>query len=260
MSNLSVSQAESRLAPSSIVRPTVLVTGGSRGIGQAICLEFGRAGWRVGVHYRERKEDAARTAATVTANGGEGFSYQADIGDARQVEAMVQEFVTRWGRLDVLVCNAGRATSGLVVRVRPDEWKAVIETNLTGTFHCLKAAASHLLAQGSGSVIVVSSFAGVQGRAGQSAYAASKAGLLGLVKTAAREWGRSNVRVNAIFPGWHRTELSEPALLSVDGFENHVLGRSPDLDAVARSVYHLALLKDVSGQVWNLDSRMIASV
>jgi len=260
MSNLSMSQADSRVSPSSITRPTVLVTGGSRGIGQAICLEFGRAGWRVGVHYRERKDDAARTAATVTANGGEGFSCQADIGDVRQVEAMVQEFVTRWGRLDVLVCNAGQAANGLVLGVRPDEWKAVIETNLTGTFHCLKVAARHMLAQGDGSVIVVSSFASVQGRAGQSAYAASKAGLLGLVKTAAHEWGRNNVRINVIFPGWHRTELSEAALLGMDDFEDHVLGRSPNLEEVARSVYHLALLKDISGQVWNFDSRMIASV
>lgn len=260
MSKLSVSRADSGVSPSSVTRPTVLVTGGSGGIGRAICLEFGQAGWRVGVHYRERKEDAARTAATITAHGGEGISYQADIGDARQVEAMVQEFVSRWRRLDVLVCNAGQATSGLVLRLRPDEWRAVIETNLTGTFHCLKAAASHMLAQGDGSVIVVSSFAGVQGRAGQSAYAASKAGLLGLVKTAAREWGCSNVRVNAIFPGLHRTELSESALSRAAGMEDHVLGRSPDLHAVARSVYQLALLKDVSGQVWNLDSRLIASV
>ena len=260
MSKLSVSRTDSRVSPSSATRPTVLVTGGSRGIGRAICLEFGRAGWRVGVHYRERKDDAARTAATVTADGGEGISYQADIGNARQVEAMVQGFVSRWGRFDVLVCNAGQATNGLVLRLRPDAWRAVIETNLTGTFHCLKAAASHMLAQGDGSVIVVSSFAGLQGRPGQSAYAASKAGLLGLVKTAAREWGYRNVRVNAVLPGWHRSELSAPALPGLAGMEDHVLGRSPDLHAVARSVYHLALLKDVSGQVWNLDSRLIASV
>ncbi|TLY30265.1 MAG: SDR family oxidoreductase [Nitrospirae bacterium] len=257
MSKSSISGVDSRVSPSLVTRPTVLVTGGSRGIGQAICLEFGHAGWRVGVHYRERKDDAARTAATVTAQGGEGLLYQADIGDARQVDAMVQEFVSRWGRLDVLVCNAGQATSRLVLRLRPDEWKAVIKTNLTGTFHCLKAAANHMLAQGDGSVIVVSSFAGMQGGAGQSAYAASKAGLLGLVKTAAREWGCSNVRVNAVFPGWHRTELSAPALSRDLRMKDHVLGRSPDLNEVARSVYHLAQLKDISGQVWNLDSRII---
>jgi 3-oxoacyl-[acyl-carrier protein] reductase len=257
MSKLSILGMDSRVSASSLTRRTVLVTGGSRGIGQAICLEFGHAGWRVGIHYRERKEDAARTAATVTAEGGEGVPYQADIGDARQVEAMVQEIVSRWGRLDVLVCNAGQATSGLLLRLRADEWKAVIETNLTGTFHCLKAAANHMLVQGDGSVIVVSSFAGVQGGAGQSAYAASKAGLLGLVKTAAREWGGSNVRVNAVFPGWHRTELSETALSRDVRMKDHVLGRSPDLHEVARSVYHLALLKDISGQVWNLDSRII---
>src|SRR5438094_3483145 len=130
MSKSSISGVDSRVSPSSATRSTVLVTGGSRGIGQAICLEFGHAGWRVGVHYRERKDDAARTAATVTAQGGEGVLYQADIGDARQVDTMVQEFVSRWGRLDVLVCTAAQATSGLVISIRRDDCKAVIETNM----------------------------------------------------------------------------------------------------------------------------------
>jgi 3-oxoacyl-[acyl-carrier protein] reductase len=241
---------------SPVAPPTVLVTGGSRGIGRAICLEFGRAGWRVGVHYREQKEDATRTAASITAFGGEGVCCPADITNARQVEEMVRGLIDRWKRLDVLVCNAAQAISGLVLRVRPEQWQATIDTNLTGTFHCLRTAASYMLAQGDGSVIVVSSFAGIQGRPGQSAYAASKAGLLGLVKTAAREWGSRNVRINAVFPGWHPTGLAGNAMGRLNGLKDHVLRRSSALDEVARSVYFLALLRDISGQVWNLDSRI----
>ncbi|MBI4400342.1 MAG: SDR family oxidoreductase [Nitrospirae bacterium] len=240
-----------------VTHPTVLVSGGSRGIGRAICLEFGRAGWRVGVHYRLRQEDAERTAASIKDSGGEGYPYCADIRDAQQVQAMVRAVVARWGRLDVMVCSAGLASSALLIRLRPEQWADTIETNLTGTFHCLKAAGAVMVAQREGSVIVVSSFAGVRGRTGQAAYAASKAGLLGLVKTAALEWGPHNVRVNAVLPGWHRTELSGSAMPDADVTGDHVLGRLADLSEVVRTVYHVALLKDASGQVWNLDSRII---
>ncbi len=235
---------------------TVLVTGGSRGIGRAICLEFARAGWRVGIHYRERRDEAERTAQLVKDDGGEGMIYQADIRDGRQVQSMLTRCVARWGRLDVMICNAGQAASGLVLRIRPEEWTTMIAVNLTGTFHCLKAAGRRMLAQRDGSVVVVASFAGLQGSPGQAAYAASKAGLLGLVRSAAREWGRHNVRVNAVLPGWHHTELSATAMPEAGDMDDHVLARPTDLDTVARTVYHLALLPDTSGQVWNVDSRI----
>ena len=108
-----------------------------------------------------------------------------------------------------------------------------------------------------GSIVVVGSFAGIQGHHGQVAYAASKSGLLGLVRTAAREWGSQNVTVNAVLPGWHQTELSGESMPAPSELEDHVLARTPELQEVARSVYHLAQLRDVSGQVWNLDSRII---
>jgi len=233
----------------------VLVTGGSRGIGRAICLEFARAGWQVGVHYRERHLEAERTAQLVKEHGGEGMSYQADIQDWPQVQSMLKQFIARCGRLDAMICNAGQAASGLVLRIRPEEWSSLIAVNLTGTFHCLKAAGQRMLAQRDGSVVVVASFAGLQGRPGQAAYAASKAGLLGLVRSAAREWGRYNVRVNAVLPGWHQTELAATAMPGK--LDDHVLARPTDLDAVARTVFHLALLPDTSGQIWNVDSRIV---
>jgi 3-oxoacyl-[acyl-carrier protein] reductase len=189
--------------------------------------------------------------------GGEAALYRAEVRHAGQVQAMVQDFLASWERLDVLVCNAGQAESGLVVRLRPEQWTSTIETNLTGTFHCLRAVGPVMLARREGSVLVATSFAGLQGRAGQAAYAASKAGLLGLIKSVAREWGPYNVRINAVCPGWHQTGLSEASFPGSDELADHVLGRFVDLESVARSVCHLALLREASGQVWNLDSRIL---
>ncbi len=236
---------------------TVLITGGSRGIGKAICLEFGRAGWRVGVHYRERREDAERTVAEIAGYGAEGIVVQADVRDGGQVAQMVRTLLDRWPQLDVLVCNAGQASNRLLLKMSMAEWQETIDTNLTGTFHCLRAVGAPMITRGRGSIVVVGSFAGIQGQHGQAAYAASKSGLLGLVRTAAREWGSQNVTVNAVFPGWHQTELSGESMPAPSALEDHVLARTPDLQEVARSVYHLAQLRDVSGQVWNLDSRII---
>lgn len=238
------------------VRPTVLVTGGSGGIGRALCVAFGKAGWRVGVHYRTHAKAAARTAAAVREHGGTAMLLHADVRDGKQTQEMVAQLVDRWGRLDVMVCNAGVASSALVLRAGAEAWATVVDTNLTGTFHCLRAAGSVMVAQRDGAVIVIGSLAGVQGYAGQAAYAASKAGLLGLVKTAAKEWGRQNVRVNAVLPGWQKTALAGSAFPD-EVPADHVLGRTPSLEDVAHSIYRLALLRDSSGQVWNLDSRII---
>jgi 3-oxoacyl-[acyl-carrier protein] reductase len=208
------------------------------------------------VHFRERKDEAASVAASVESVGGEAVCYQADIRKAHQVTTMVRNLVHHWGHLDVMICNAGIASSRLLLRLSPEEWASVIETNLTGTFHCLQAVGQHMLERGQGTVIIIGSFAGIHGQPGQAAYAASKAGLLGLIKTAAREWGPSNVRVNAVFPGRHSTELAATSQSHPVGTDAHVLCRTPDLSEVARSVYQLALMRDASGQVWNLDSRI----
>jgi 3-oxoacyl-[acyl-carrier protein] reductase len=237
--------------------PTVLVTGGSGGIGRAICCEFGNARWRVAVQYCGRRDAAERTCALVKDSGGEGLPIHADLRDAAAVRRMVDEVATHWGSLDALIAGAGRAASGLLLRFSSDDWADTIQTNLSGTFHCLQAAGRIMLRQRSGSVVIVGSYAGLQGHAGQAAYAASKAGLIGLMKTAAREWGASNVRVNMILPGWHPTALAGSAVPNADALEDHVLRRTPALPGVAQAVYTLALLPDASGQVWNLDSRIL---
>jgi 3-oxoacyl-[acyl-carrier protein] reductase len=153
------------------------------------------------------------------------------------------------------ICNAGLAASSLLLRQSEDQWADVVHTNLTGFFHCLQAMAPPLLAQGGGSIVVIGSHAGFHGSTGQAAYAASKAGLIGLVKTAAQEWGPQNVRVNLVLPGWQQTGMSEDAKLDQKDWEDHALHRPPALEEVARTIVYVAQLKDMSGQVWNCDSR-----
>ncbi|HKN87629.1 MAG TPA: SDR family NAD(P)-dependent oxidoreductase [Nitrospiraceae bacterium] len=236
---------------------TVLVTGGSGGIGRALCLEFAQAGWQVGVHYRARKAEAEQTASLINEDGGTSTTYQADIRDAAQVDAMITGFVAVYGHLDAIICNAGVPSGQLLLRLVPEEWGNVIATNLTGTFHCLQTAGRQMLKQKYGAIIVVGSYAGLHGDVGQSAYAASKAGVLGLVKASALEWGPHNIRVNAVLPGWHQTELAGAAVPDATKLNRHLLGRTPCLQDVVRSIFHLATRQDISGQVWNLDSRLL---
>ncbi len=235
----------------------MLVTGASGGIGRGLCLAFARDGFWVGVHYGTRREAAEETLAAVTAAGGQGAVFQADIRSRVEIQAMFDAVHARQGRLDVLVCNAGVASSHLVLRCPEDEWLRMIDTNLTGTYRCLAAAAPLMINQAVGSIVVIGSYAGLHGTSGQGAYAASKAGLLGLVQTAAREWGPHNIRVNLVCPGWQPTDLAGESYPTADQLQDHVLGRVTKLDDVSTTICRLAQLPDVSGQVWNLDSRIV---
>jgi 3-oxoacyl-[acyl-carrier protein] reductase len=233
----------------------VLVTGASGGIGRALCLAFAKAGWSIGVHYYQNKTAAEDTIRQIQESGSAGELFQADIRNQQAVRQMVESYSRQATVPSVFVCNAGIGTSQLVLRQSEAAWANVIATNLTGTFHCLRAMAPPLLAQGGGSIIVIGSHAGFHGSIGQAAYAASKAGLIGLVKTAAKEWGPQNLRVNLVLPGWQKTGLSEGTMPETDGWSDHALRRPASIEEVASTVLYLAQLKDVSGQVWNCDSR-----
>ena len=243
--------------PASEFKRAVLVTGASGGIGRAISLAFAAAGWSVGIHYHRNKAAAEDTLTQVAAIGGTGVLYEVDIREAHAVQQMVEASCRRTPVPSVFVCNAGIGRSSLLLRQREDDWAEAIATNLTGTFQCLRAMAPPLLARGGGSIIVIGSYAGVHGSIGQAAYAASKAGLIGLVRTAAHEWGAGNVRVNLLLPGWQKTELTQEAMSAGDNWNDHALGRAPLREEVAKTVLHLAQLNDVSGQVWNCDSRLL---
>ncbi|MEK7761038.1 MAG: SDR family NAD(P)-dependent oxidoreductase [Nitrospirota bacterium] len=236
-------------------RRSVLVTGASGGIGRAICRAFAAAGWYVGVHYYRHKVEAAKSLRAVRVTGGTGGLFQADVREADSVRQMIDDFTEQAPQPAAFICNAGIAAGRLLLRQAENEWTDVVQTNLTGTFHCLQAMIPPLLTQGGGSIVVIGSYAGCHGSTGQAAYAASKAGLIGLVKTAAQEWGSQNVRVNLVLPGWQETGLSEGAMPRSLERPDHALRRPPALEEVARTIVHMAQLNDMSGQVWNCDSR-----
>jgi 3-oxoacyl-[acyl-carrier protein] reductase len=251
-----LSDAPSNTSPTEAAQPrSVLVIGASGGIGQSVSRAFGKAGWFVGIHYHQGKSAAETTLRQIEQAGGSGAVYEADIRHAQSVEQVVKVFCRDSLRPICFVCTAAVGDSRLLLKLPGEEWHQVIATNLTGMFHCLRAMAPPLQAQGGGSIVVVGSYAAYQGFAGQAAYAASKAGLIGLVKTAALEWGPQNVRINLLLPGWQKTRLSETAMPKIQGWQDHALARPPALEEVVRTIVHLAQLNDVSGQVWNCDSR-----
>lgn len=234
---------------------SILVTGASGVIGAAISRAFGEAAWFVGLHYNRNKSAAESTRQSVNAKGGVGCLYQADIREFESVRRMVEQFCMDSPPPFALICNAGIAASHLLIKQREEEWSDIIATNLTGTFHCMRAVVPAMIQHGGGSIVVIGSHASFQGTTGQSAYAASKAGLIGLVKTAALEWGPENIRVNLVLPGWHKTGLSEGSMPEGDQWIDHALRRSPSIEEVAQTVLYLSQLNDASGQVWNCDSR-----
>jgi len=236
-------------------RPAVLITGASGGIGRGISRAFAAIGWHIGIHFNRNKAAAETTLRQVLQCGGTGRLYHADIRQSDAVQRMIDDWHREAPVTSAFICNAGIAESGLVVRHSERMWNEVVETNLTGTFHCLRAMAPVLLAGGGGSIVVIGSHTGFHGAVGQSAYATSKAGLIGLVKTAAWEWGTHNIRVNLILPGWQKTRLTEGVFPEETGWPDHALRRPTSLDEAAQTVVYLAQLRDVSGQVWNCDSR-----
>jgi 3-oxoacyl-[acyl-carrier protein] reductase len=237
----------------------VIVTGASRGLGREIALRFGNTGERVIVVFLERREDAQTVAREIIAAGGDAVAVRADVRDHAAVASMVRTVLDRWGRVDVLVNNAGIARDDLAVRMGDQDWDDVLETNLKGPFLCIREVSRVMMKQRRGHIISISSISGAQGREGQVNYSASKAGLLGLTRTAARELGRFNIKVNAVLPGYLPTDMGRaaPAAVLERITGENVLGRNSTAVEVAEFIYRLSLMENVSGQVFNLDSRIV---
>jgi 3-oxoacyl-[acyl-carrier protein] reductase len=237
----------------------VIVTGATRGLGKAVALRFGRAGCSVVVNYYEREPDARDVAVAIHASGGEAICCKADVRRSPDVAAMVQRALDLGKGLDLLVNNAGLAMDGLLLRMSEEEWDRVIDTNLTGAFHCILDAASHMSREKGGHIINISSIVGVQGREGQANYASSKAALIGLTKAAAQELGSSNIQVNAVLPGYLPTDMGGTVSEAMHSkiLDRNVLKRTSDAAEVADFIYHISCMKNVSGQMFNLDSRIL---
>ena len=209
-----------------------LVTGGSRGIGRAIALELGRAGAEVVVGYRTGRDEAEATVAEIG-----GRAVEADVSDAESAKALVEAA----GELDILVNNAGLTRDGVLARMSDEDWRTVIDTNLSSVFYTCRAASRHMMRKRAGSIVNVSSIVGVHGNWGQTNYAASKAGIIGFTKSLARELGSRNVRANVVAPGYVKTQLTDvlPEGATELMLGNTPLGRLGDPEDVAGAVRFL---------------------
>lgn len=187
----------------------VLVTGASRGIGRAIALELASQGAHVAVNYAGSEERAQAVVEEIKQFGVKSFKVQADVANAANVKEMVKEVNHQFGHIDILVNNAGITKDNLLMRMKEEEFDQVIDTNLKGTFLCMKAVSRHMMKQRSGKIINVASIVGVSGNPGQANYVAAKAGVIGLTKSVAQELASRNVLVNAVAPGFIATDMTD---------------------------------------------------
>ncbi|MEI2065163.1 3-oxoacyl-[acyl-carrier-protein] reductase [Staphylococcus aureus] len=186
-----------------------LVTGASRGIGRSIALQLAEEGFNVAVNYAGSKEKAEAVVEEIKAKGVDSFAIQANVADADEVKAMIKEVVSQFGSLDVLVNNAGITRDNLLMRMKEQEWDDVIDTNLKGVFNCIQKATPQMLRQRSGAIINLSSVVGAVGNPGQANYVATKAGVIGLTKSAARELASRGITVNAVAPGFIVSDMTD---------------------------------------------------
>ena len=244
----------------SLTGKVALVTGGARGIGRAICLELARRGASVAINYAGSAPAAQETLEAVEALGAQGMCIQADVKDSAACQAMVDEVIARFGHLDILVCNAGVTRDNLALRLKDEDYDAVLDTNLKGAFSCMRAAYRPMMKQKSGRIVAISSIVGLRGNAGQANYAASKAGLIGLCKSLAKELAGRNITVNAVAPGFIDTEMTAalPEKVRAEMQATIPMGRLGAGEDVARAVAFFAGedAAYVTGQVLCVDGGM----
>ena len=225
----------------------VLVTGSSRGIGAEVAVKAASEGARVAVHYHASQAGAARTVERVRNAGAEAEAFDADIADGRQAETLVGRVIDHFGRIDGLVNNAGRTQVGPFLEIDPDEWDGVIATDLSAAYHTCRAALPSMLEQGGGTIVNIASRLGQMGIAETAAYSAAKAGLIGLTRALAKEFGPRGIRINAVAPAVTITEMTTDLVDSEEGrrrLRDMPLGRFGRADEVAEAV--IFLLSDAS--------------
>lgn len=239
----------------------VLVTGGSRGIGRAVCLAFAKAGANVAVNYSGNVEKAEETVEACKAYGVDAFSVKADVANSAAVNDMVKTVLERFKTVDVLVNNAGITKDNLIMRMKEEDFDAVINTNLKGVFNVSKALTRPMMKQRYGRIINVSSVVGVLGNAGQANYVASKAGVIGLTKSMARELSNRNILVNAVAPGFISTEMTDELSEEMKKtlLDQIPLGRLGQTEDVANVILFLAGEGSsyMTGQTLHIDGGMV---
>ncbi|MFW6263984.1 MAG: 3-oxoacyl-[acyl-carrier-protein] reductase [Cyanobacteriota bacterium] len=237
----------------------VIVTGASRGIGKAVALALAEQGAKVVVNYARSSDAADAVVKEITDAGGEAIALQADVSKAEEVDNLIKQTQDKFSRIDVLVNNAGITRDTLLLRMKPEDWQAVIDLNLTGVFLCTRAVSKLMLKQKSGRIINIASVAGQMGNPGQANYSAAKAGVIGFTKTVAKELASRGVTVNAVAPGFISTDMTKD--INAEGILNYIpLGRYGEPEEVAGMVRFLAAdpaAAYITGQVFNVDGGMV---
>ena len=237
-----------------------VVTGGARGIGKAIALELAKAGNLVVINYNGSEEKARETKAEIEAVGGQADILQCNVADFDACEAFFKAVAEKYGRVDILVNNAGVTKDGLLMKMSEEDFDRVLDTNLKGAFHTIRHASRYFLKQKSGKIINISSVSGVMGNAGQANYSASKAGVIGLTKSVARELASRGITCNAVAPGFIETEMTEamPEAAREAVKKQIPLQRTGQVSDVAGVAAFLAsdLADYITGQVISVDGGM----
>ncbi len=240
---------------------TAIVTGASRGIGRAIAISLSEAGAEVVVNYANSPEKAEEVVQIINSSGGKSYAIQANVADETAVEGLIKTVLERSGHIDILINNAGITRDGLLMRMKTEEWRAVIDLNLTGVFLCTRAVSRSMLKQRKGRIINVTSVVGLMGNAGQANYAAAKAGVIGLTKSSAKEFASRGITVNAVAPGFITTDMTK-GLEADQILSNIPLGTFGTPEQVAGAVLFLASSPSsgyMTGQVLQVDGGMVMS-
>ncbi|MEL6224465.1 MAG: 3-oxoacyl-[acyl-carrier-protein] reductase [Cyanobacteria bacterium J06627_8] len=236
-----------------------LITGASRGIGRAIALALATCGAKVVVNYASSAQSAEEVVAEIQTMGTEAIALKADVSKTEEIDELFKAVMDKWGRIDVLVNNAGITRDTLLLRMKPEDWQRVIDLNLTGVFLCTRSAAKIMLKQRTGRIINIASVSGLMGNPGQANYSAAKAGVVGFTKTVAKELATRGVTVNAVAPGFIATDMTHD-LKSDDILKFIPLGRYGTADEVAGLVRFLAAdpaAAYITGQTINVDGGMV---